>query len=69
MKILKSVLQVYIGIAIIFAIGLFICAPAILAEYFNNEFFYWLFLINIPIFLGLIIHYVEPIGGNTRPRR
>jgi len=68
MKVLKSIMYVYLGMLFVFLIGLFVVFPILLSEYFENENYLFLFLINIPALLGFLFHYSgEPI--NYRPKR
>jgi len=67
MKVLKCILLVYLGIIIVFLLVCFVLFPVILSEYFNNEKYLYLLLISIPILLGVIYYYSEPI--NYRPKR
>jgi len=67
MKVLKQIMYIYLGILAISAFGLIILFPIILTVYFENDNYYWLFLINLPIILGFIFVYDEPIS--MRPKR
>jgi len=68
MKILKCILSVYLAAIIVFLLGCFVSFPVVLSEHFNDEKYLFLFLINIPILLGVIFYYTgEPI--NYRPKR
>jgi len=70
MKILKTILHVYLGILIISVFGIFLLFPIFLVNYFNNENYFFIFLVNLPIIFGFIFHYIEPIGEtNIRPKR
>lgn len=70
MEILKKIGYVYLALIGFMALALFLSFPVILSDYFKNENYLWLFLINLPIFFGIIFHYIEPIGmTHTRPRR
>jgi len=60
-------MYVYLGMLFLFLIGFFVAFPIFLSEYFENENYLFLFLINIPAFLGFIFHYLD--YESERPKR
>ena len=69
MKVLKSILSIYLGILSAVGIGIFILFPIWLVETYKDERFFFLFIINMPIFFGFLLTYIDSSCINTRPKR
>ena len=70
MKILKSIMYVYLGIIGCIGAVVLITFPFILSEYFEYKNYLLLFFINLPIILGFMFIYLEPeFNHSSRPRR
>jgi hypothetical protein len=67
MKILKTIGMIYLGILAIAGIGIFVLFPVALAYYLKNENYYLIFLVNLPIFFGVMFQYMNVESG--RPKR
>jgi len=67
MKILKTVGYIYLGILILIGIAIFLLFPIFMVKYFNNENYFFIFLINLPIFFAVMFQYMDFESG--RPKK
>ncbi len=69
MKVLKSILAIYVGMLIGSAILGFILFPLYFVNRYDDPYYYYLFLINVPIFLGVLFNYMDNESIYERPKK